>query len=354
MLDPLIALTSFAVILIVAGVAFYPRHGVVARVRRVLRLSGRVRLEDALKHALHEQLEGRFADINSVAGALEITRRGATALVWDLEHLGFIVVDEQGVHLTDAGRTYAMRILRSHRLWERYLADRTAVQPVAWHEKADIAEHRLTEEEANRLAARMGYPLYDPHGDPIPTESGDLPPVDGVALTELQVGRHATIVHIEDEPVEIFERIVGEGFRPLMRLKVLDGPSPNVVVSVEGQEHTLDPLVARNITVHAIAAADDNEEALQTLTEVRPGYEATVVRISSRSQGPPRRRLLDLGVVPGTAIRAEFESAMRDPVAYRIRGAVIALRRAQAELVYVDGIRKVADGSTKERHVGVV
>ena len=169
-------------------------------------------------------------------------------------------------------------------------------------------------------------------------------------LTELAVGRQGTIVHIEDEPPETFERIVAEGIQPLMRVKLLDR-SPSIVrVSIEGREHSLEPMVARNITVHPIMAADDDDEALSALSEVRPGFEATVVRISSQCQGPQRRRLLDLGFVPHTTIRAELESTARDPVAYRIRGAVIALRRAQADLIHVDDIRPV-DAPVEDHHV---
>ncbi|MEE8134097.1 MAG: FeoA domain-containing protein [Gemmatimonadales bacterium] len=347
--DPLIALLAFGLITIVLTAVFYPRHGIVPRLRQGMYLSERVRMEDALKHALHEQLEGRFANTNSLAGALEITRHGASTLLNELERLELVSIDD-GVRLTEAGRSYAMRVLRSHRLWERYLADRTSVQPVDWHQKAEIAEHRLSEQEANLLASRMGHPLYDPHGDPIPTEHGDLPPLEGVLLTELAVGRQGTIVHIEDEPPETFERIVAEGIQPLMRVKLLDR-SPSIVrVSIEGREHSLEPMVARNITVHPIMAADDDDEALSALSEVRPGFEATVVRISSQCQGPQRRRLLDLGFVPHTTIRAELESTARDPVAYRIRGAVIALRRAQADLIHVDDIRPV-DASVEDHHV---
>jgi DtxR family Mn-dependent transcriptional regulator len=126
-----------------------------------------------------------------------------------------------------------------------------------------------------------------------------------------------------------------------MQLKVLDGTPAGIRVLVEGREHTLEPMVARNITVHLIADQNGHEEEAQTLAEVRPGYEATVIRISSRAQGPQRRRLLDLGIVPGTTISAELESATRDPVAYRVRGAVIALRRAQADTIYVEHIRPV-------------
>ncbi len=349
--DPLIALLAFGLITIALTAVFYPTHGIVPRLRQAMFLSGRVRMEDALKHALHEQIEGRFANTNSLAGALEITRAAASTILIELERLEFVSIDDDGVRLTEVGRPHAMRILRSHRLWERYLADRTSVQAVDWHQKAEIAEHRLSQQEANLLASRMGHPLYDPHGDPIPTEHGDLPPIEGVVLTELAVGRQGTIVHIEDEPAKMFERIVAEGIQPLMRVKLLE-TSPSIVrVSIEGREHSLEPMVARNIMVHPTVAADDDDEALSALSEVRPGFEATMVRISSQCQGPQRRRLLDLGFVPHTTIRAELESTARDPVAYRIRGAVIALRRAQADLIHVEDIRSVDASVEEDDHV---
>lgn len=71
------------------------------------------------------------------------------------------------------------------------------------------------------------------------------------------------------------------------------------------------------------------------LSSLGLGQQATVVDISPACRGAERRRLLDLGVVPGTVIRAELVSTSGDPVAYRIRGAMIALRNAQADLIHV-------------------
>ncbi len=73
----------------------------------------------------------------------------------------------------------------------------------------------------------------------------------------------------------------------------------------------------------------------ETLVQLRPGESAEVVRISPACRGAQRRRLLDLGVLPGTVVSAEFEGALSDPMAYRIRGAVIALRKNQAEWIYI-------------------
>lgn len=68
-----------------------------------------------------------------------------------------------------------------------------------------------------------------------------------------------------------------------------------------------------------------------TLAGLRPGASGTVKAV--HSTGLERRRMMDLGIVPGTVIRAEAESPLGDPVAYRIRGALIALRREQAERI---------------------
>lgn len=73
--------------------------------------------------------------------------------------------------------------------------------------------------------------------------------------------------------------------------------------------------------------------ALHTLADLQPGETAEVVAV--RSQGLERRRLLDLGIVPGTRITAELRSPLSDPVAYRVRGALIALRRSQAMQIEV-------------------
>lgn len=71
-----------------------------------------------------------------------------------------------------------------------------------------------------------------------------------------------------------------------------------------------------------------------TLAELGPGHSGIVKML--RSEGLERRRLMDLGIVPGTTITAEMRSPLGDPVAYRVRGALIALRRDQARLIEID------------------
>jgi Fe2+ transport system protein FeoA len=73
-----------------------------------------------------------------------------------------------------------------------------------------------------------------------------------------------------------------------------------------------------------------------TLADLKPGQSGAVTEL--RSQGPERRRMMDLGIVPGTIIAAEMSSPMGDPVAYRVRGALVALRREQANLILIQPV----------------
>lgn len=332
--DPVGALVAFAGVLVLLAVLLWPGRGVVARYAALRRLSERVRLEDGLKHLFTATEAGREATPESLAGALAVSHGRAVEVVRTLERMNLARARADGLVLTEAGREYALRIVRTHRLWERYLADRTGVAPADWHAEAEHLEHRLSAEQVEGLAARMGHPLYDPHGDPIPTAEGTLPPERGVPLAMVPQGALVRVVHIEDEPRELFESLRGMGLDLGTRLRVEARTATRFDLLVEGRRATLDPLAARNLTV-APVEDDDDEADIERLDVLRPGEEGVVVRLSGAVQGAQRRRLLDLGVVPGTTIRAELASASGDPVAYRIRGAVIALRGSQAREILI-------------------
>jgi len=82
--------------------------------------------------------------------------------------------DENSIHILPGGEKRALELIRAHRLWERYLADKSRLPLSKLHEEAMRREHITTPEEANRLATEMGNPRYDPHGDPIPLPGEDL------------------------------------------------------------------------------------------------------------------------------------------------------------------------------------
>lgn len=337
MVDPVAALAGFALLVLLLVVLFWPDRGVVPRVSALLGMSERVRLEDTLKHLYNCEYAGQRATVDSIAGAVEISRGRAAELLNRLEAMDLVQSDSGEPALTEDGRAYALRILRTHRLWERYLADRTGVRASEWHREAERLEHTLTEEQADRLAVSLGNPVYDPHGDPIPTREGEVPPPQGIPLTALSPGEVAVVLHVEDEPPEVYVDLRRKGLNPQVVLKGLESPRGEVRVEVEGRTLRLEPVAAGNVTVKVLPReAVATDAALLTLDRIGSGETAIVTGISPACQGPQRRRLLDLGVVPGTPITAELESASGDPVAYLIRGALIGLRRQQAAWIQVE------------------
>ncbi len=318
-----------------ASIFLYPRRGLIARWKRSKVDRTRTEAEDALKHAYDCEYRATSCTVQSIAGALALPTEAASRVVARLVGMGLLSPDAGTLRLTSEGRAYALRIVRIHRLWERYLADETSVHEADWHRKAELQEHRMTPEEADRLAASMGNPQFDPHGDPIPTAEGDVPEQHGVPLTRLKQGDFAGVLHIEDEPPQIYSQITALGFYPGMQLQVLATDPERLRLDVNGEEVVLAPLLADTITVAPLAEERRTRGPFVTLASVKPGEEVQVTSISRACRGQQRRRMMDLGIVPGTLITPEMESFAGDPVAYRVRGTLVALRREQAGQIFV-------------------
>jgi DtxR family Mn-dependent transcriptional regulator len=339
--DPLSALVVGLLLLGAVALVVWPRKGLIARWRQSARNSQRVRIEDALKHIYDCEYRRLICTRQSVAGVLMVSVDDAARLLARLEELGLLRSQGDGFALTDEGRSYALRVIRVHRLWERYLADETGVANTEWHRQAEEREHLLTAADADALAARMGNPRFDPHGDPIPTRTGQIPHPKGVSLTAFPEGEIAEIVHIEDEPAVVFAQIATLGLVPGMRVHVITSTTDIVRLKADGIECVLHPLVASNITVQSVTSSTPMEGPFESLDLLEPGEKARVVGIARTCRGLQRRRLMDLGVVPGTEISVEMRSATGDPTAYSIRGASIALRKQQARHIQIERQKEV-------------
>jgi DtxR family Mn-dependent transcriptional regulator len=291
--------------------------------------------EDALKHLFDCEYQQRHATIQSTAGVLHETTDAVARLLSTLQAQGLVTADSDGWRLTESGREEALHIVRAHRLWERYLADRTGHAATEWHRQSERQEHRLTPDQANALAADLGHPRFDPHGDPIPTAEGSVgPTLPRSSLLDFAAGDLARIVHVEDEPPALFEEIDAAGLHVGMVVRRLETTPEVVRMDVEGAEVSLTPAAVANISV-APAVEVAPPIGATPLTSLVLGETGRVVRISPRCQGPERRRFLDLGILPGTLVRAEMRSPSGDPTAYRIRGALIGLRREQADHILI-------------------
>ncbi len=335
MVNPVIALVVGILILITFAFVFWPKSGLLERLKRRLQDVERIQVEDALKHLYDCEYMNISCTINSIAGNLSISTDRAAKLVTKLEIMGLIDSSGETLKLTSQGRSYALRVIRIHRLWERYLADETSTSEKEWHGIAEKMEHTYTQEQADKLAARIGNPVYDPHGDPIPSSKGDLPDKKGKPLNEMKPGEIANIIHIEDEPDAIYTQIVAEGLYPGMQIRMIENSDNRVKFEANGEECVLSPLIARNITVGIVKLEKYVEGKYKTLSSLKVGEKGTVLGIAKVLRGQQRRRLMDLGIVPGTEIEAQLESITSDPIAYKVRGTVVALRKKQADRIYI-------------------
>lgn len=335
MTDPLITLFIGSGVVLIALVSFFPQKGLIARMRRSKTISKRVLIEDALKHLYNCEYNNVSCTLNSVAGKLSISEDDAAELITKLEDMGLLFSQHETLQLSNEGRSYALRIIRVHRLWEKYLADETGMNELEWHHSAEEAEHKLSTSDADALAAQIGNPVFDPHGDPIPSTDGNIPDRKGKSLTDLKFGEFAGIIHIEDEPDAIYQQLVAEGLYPGMQVRMLDSSKERVRFTANGEECVLAPLFAKNITVETIRLEKPVEGKFKNLSSLKIGEKGIVLGISKALRGQQRRRLMDFGVVPGTEITAELKSASGDPTAYKIKGASVALRKNLAARIYL-------------------
>ena len=319
-----------------AALAGWPRHGLWARWRRAREAAARIRREDALKHVLKCEANGPPATSLSVGGALGLREPAAAALLRDLESRGLVTFAGGSLALRPAGREIALHVVRAHRLWERHLAEETGVAESRWHRIAERHEHRLTPEQAEALAARLGHPLRDPHGDVIPAQGTELPGDAGVPVNAVETGAPFEIVHIEDEPEDVYAALLRLGLRTGMRGYVMGRTAEEVRLWAEGREIGLRPSLAQQLSARVLDSVTRAElRGEVSLAELPPGSAGDVVGLSPSCRGAERRRLLDLGFVPGSTVSTRLVSPAGDPTAYQVRGALVALRREQARHVRI-------------------
>jgi len=341
--DPLTALLLATGITLLLLWLFFPKRGVYWRWQRTRLVTARVQHEDALKHIYQCELDGETCSIKSLAGALNVNTNEAEKILEGLQERELIELAGSNLRLTPTGIDYALRVIRAHRLYERYLADETGYREDEWHDQAHRIEHELSPEEVEALAHRLGNPTHDPHGDPIPTSSGYVVyPSDSQPITSLEPGRLARIVHMEDEPEAVYAQLVAEGLQVGQEIQVVETNARRVRFWSGGfgqeitDEHVLAPLVAANIgVIPMIERVEELPPLGRPLSSLKPGEEARVQSLLPGIRGAERRRLMDLGLLPGTLVSAEMVSAGGDPTAYRIRGALIALRKSQSDFIYV-------------------
>jgi DtxR family transcriptional regulator, Mn-dependent transcriptional regulator len=189
---------------------------------------------------------------NALAERLEITPGSVSAMLRKLEELEHVThVPYRGVRLTDKGRRVALEVIRHHRLLELFLAETLQMPWDRVHAEAEVLEHVLSEELEQLIAAKLGDPAFDPHGDPIPSADLQLREPETCSLESLQAGAEGVFVRVSDSDPEMLRYLSERGISPGERFEVRDrqpfgGP---LFVSFDGREHPIGGQLARAMRV---------------------------------------------------------------------------------------------------------
>jgi DtxR family Mn-dependent transcriptional regulator len=188
----------------------------------------------------------------AVADRLGVTPASASAMLRRLAEHGLATHRRyHGVELTAEGRRVALRVLRHHRLLETYLAESLGVPWDRVHAEAEVLEHVLSDELEALIAAKLGHPTHDPHGDPIPTAELVLEERPCERLAALDAGATGVLARVSDEHPEMLRYLAERGIAPGARFEVLerqpfDGP---LFVRFGEQVHVLGGELARSMHV---------------------------------------------------------------------------------------------------------
>jgi DtxR family Mn-dependent transcriptional regulator len=166
---------------------------------------------------------GEAVTTNALAERLGVTPGSASGMVKRLAELGLVEHEPyRGVQLTEDGRRVALQVIRHHRLLELYLVQSLGVPWDRVHEEAEVLEHVLSEELEELIAAKLGDPTHDPHGDPIPTRELTIEEEPTQSLQSLQAGASGRFTRVSDSDPEMLRFLADRGISPGDSFEVID------------------------------------------------------------------------------------------------------------------------------------
>ncbi len=229
---------------------FSPRQGILTRALRRRRLQERHLLDDIVK-ACYQMKDGKKPETaNHLASYLGISEKRIAGLLRILIQRGLVVPAAGNQYeLTDSGVSVAMKLIRSHRLWETYLTQKA---DFAWEhvdEEAERMEHDLPEDLVDEIDERLGFPETDPHGAPIPKKDGTMPEPDDVPLISLKIGEHGVITRVSDQYPDVLAALWQEGLVPNSEFTVLARENGTMHVGVGSREIRLDAEITSRIMI---------------------------------------------------------------------------------------------------------
>jgi DtxR family Mn-dependent transcriptional regulator len=206
-------------------------------------------VEDYLK-TIYRLSETRPAATSEIAQALDLSPASVSGMIKRLSEQRLLDhAPYRGAQLTEEGRRVALRMIRRHRLIESYLVATLGYSWDAVHDEAERLEHAVSDTLVERMAAALGHPTSDPHGDPIPDVDGSMIEEDVVPLSELPSGTEFSIRRVGAGDPELLRHLAERGLRPGVSVTVVERQPFNgpITIRLGNSEQVIGTEVARRL-----------------------------------------------------------------------------------------------------------
>lgn len=210
--------------------------------------------QDYLKYIFELTEDGAPASTNDLAARLEVAPASVTGMVQKMAVARPPLVNyrkHQGVTLTGEGKLVALEIIRHHRLLETWLVQTLGYTWDEVHEDACRLEHVISEDFEKRIAAALGHPSRDPHGDPIPSADLQMPADGSIPLSTLRPPEKATVIRVEAGDSSLLRYLNELGLIPGNNISIINY-SPfdgNLKININDREVVVGPSITNNIFV---------------------------------------------------------------------------------------------------------
>jgi len=192
---------------------------------------------------------------NVIAEKLQISQAAVTDMIKKLAKDKFILYEKyKGIRLTIRGGDYARNMVRRHRIWEVFLMKIIGLPWDKVHDEAHRLEHSSSDDLVDRLEKILGFPEFDPHGDPIPSKDGKLPKVKKhLPLSDLKEGESGTVIRVNDFDEHFLAYIsgLGIGLNELIQVKEKRGFDNSLLIMIKGKLWSISQKLAENIFVES-------------------------------------------------------------------------------------------------------
>lgn len=209
--------------------------------------------ENYIKVIYHLSLVSpKGVNTNAIAGMLDTKASSVTDMLKKLAEKELVSYQKyQGVTLTDKGFYSAKMIVRKHRLWEVFLVDKLNFSWDEVHEIAEELEHIKSENLINKLDAFLDFPLFDPHGDPIPNADGEIKKINKLLLSETELNKEYQCVGVKDSSSEFLQYLDKQKIALGSKITVKEKESfdDTLLVQIDSRQLTISNKIANNLYV---------------------------------------------------------------------------------------------------------